>query len=167
MANPLLYPSSGQSACPRGIADPAAIPGLTQTEPTQPDPIHHHARYRPGTEFIFKLIYPLLDFSLSFGIWSRLRDILVRIPNPHCIGTKTPIYTRQRARRTLGDHWTRVSTAFWSNWTGQGARGEWREASHPILEAKGWPEEILDAGQGSNEEATVAQSPCRSLPPTG
>jgi hypothetical protein len=61
----------------------------------------------------------------------------------------------RRTHRTLGDHQTQVSTAFWSNWIGQGSRGERREASHPILEAGGWPEELLVAGQGHNEEATV------------
>jgi hypothetical protein len=64
--------------------------------------------------------------------------------------------TSRRTHRTLGDHQTQVSAAFWSNWTGQGARGEWREASRPVLEAGGWPEELLVVGQGRNEEATVA-----------
>jgi hypothetical protein len=63
--------------------------------------------------------------------------------------------TSRRTHQTLGDHWTQVSDAFWSNWTGKGARGERREASQPIVEAGGWSEELLAAGQGRNEEATI------------
>jgi hypothetical protein len=69
----------------------------------------------------------------------------------------------QRTHRTLGDHWTQVSTTFWSNWTGQGARGEWWEASRPVLEAGGCLEELLVTGQGHNEEPIIAHP---TLPPS-
>jgi hypothetical protein len=70
----------------------------------------------------------------------------------------------QRTHWTLGDHWTQVSVAFWSNWIGHGARGEWREASRPVLEAGRWPEELLVADQGHNKQATIMH-PTPPLPP--
>jgi hypothetical protein len=49
-----------QSACRRGPTAFSSFP--------RPNPIHHRARYRPGTEFISNPICPLLDFLLSFVI---------------------------------------------------------------------------------------------------
>jgi hypothetical protein len=57
--------------------------------------------------------------------------------------------------------------ADWSHWTGIEVRGGRRQASQPVLEARGGPEELLDTGQGRNEEATAAWSPRQSLPPKG
>jgi hypothetical protein len=73
------------------------------------------------------------------------------------------IAASRRTHWTLRDHRTQVSSTFQSNWTGQGARGKQREASCPVLQAGGWPEELLVTGQGHNEDAAVTH-PTPPLP---
>jgi hypothetical protein len=90
-----------------------------------------------------------------------------RYQNPYIYRTSELgfLATSRRTHQTLGDHRTQVSTTFWSNGTGQGARGELWEASHPVPEAEGWPEEPHITGQGHNE-ATVVTHPTLPPPPT-
>jgi hypothetical protein len=89
-----------------------------------------------------------------------------RYQNPYIYRTSELgfLATSRRTHQTLGDHRTQVSTTFWSNGTGQGARGELWEASHPVPEAEGWPEEPHITGQGHNE-ATVVTHPTLPPPP--
>jgi hypothetical protein len=74
---------------------------------------------------------------------------------------------KQETHRTLAATKFKLFVVDWSHYISIGARGGHQQASHPVLEAGGGPKELLDSGQGHNEEATAARSPNRSLPPKG